>query len=62
MNIPEPMNYLAYENINSKLYIACPEVARESMLKAADKIRQQNHGSSNHSNLEMEAECLMKTL
>ena len=56
------MNYLAYENINSKLYIACPEVARESMLKAADKIRQQNHGSSNHSNLEMEAECLMKTL
>ena len=62
MNIPEPMNYLAYENINSKLYIAYCEVARESMLKTADEIRQQTHGCSNHSNLEMEAECLKKTL
>ena len=38
MNIPEPMNYSAHENINSKLYIAYSEVARESMLKAADEI------------------------
>lgn len=33
------MNYSAYENINSKLYIAYSEVARES--KVADEIRQQ---------------------
>ena len=46
----------------SKLYIAYSEVARESMLKVADEIRQQTNGCSNHSNLEMEAECLMKTL
>ena len=38
MNIPEPMNYSAYENINSKLYVAYSEVAGESMLKAADEI------------------------
>ena len=44
MNIPEPMSYSAYENINTKLYIAYPEVARESMLKAADEIRQQTLG------------------
>ena len=33
------MNYSAYENINSKLYIAYSEVARES--KVADEIIQQ---------------------
>ena len=32
------MNYSAYENINSKLYVAYSEVAGESMLKAADEI------------------------
>ena len=46
MNIPEPMSYSAYENINTKLYIAYPEVARESMLKAADQIRQQALGDN----------------
>ena len=40
MNIPELMNYLANENINSKLFIAYSDVARESMLKAADQIRE----------------------
>ena len=46
MNIPEPMSYSAYENINTKLYIAYPEVARESMLQAADQIRQQTLGDN----------------
>ena len=46
MNIPEPMNYSAYENVNNKLYIAYSEVARESMPKAADEIRQQTLGDN----------------
>lgn len=37
----EPMNYSVYENFSSKIYIAFSEVARESMLKAADENRQQ---------------------
>ena len=46
MNIPELMNYLAYGNINSKLYLAYSEVARELILKAADEIRQQTLGDN----------------
>ena len=46
MNIPEPMSYSTYENINTKLYIAYPEVARKSMLKAAVEIRQQTLGDN----------------
>ena len=40
------MNYSAYENINSKLYIDYSKVARESMLKAADDIIQQTLGDN----------------
>ena len=46
MNIPESMNYSAYENVNNKLYIAYSEVATESMPKAADEIRQQTLGDN----------------
>ena len=40
------MNYSAYENINSKLYIDYSKVARESMFKAADDIIQQTLGDN----------------
>ena len=40
------MDYSAYENINSKLYIDYSKVARESMLKAADDIIQQTLGDN----------------
>ena len=46
MNIPEPINYLAYGKINSKLYIAYSEIARESLFKAADMIRQRTYGDN----------------
>ena len=46
MNIPQPMKYLVYENINSKLYISYSEVARELMLKAADEIGQDTLGDN----------------
>ena len=46
MNIPQPMKYLVYENINSKLYISYSEVARELMLKAADEIGQHTLGDN----------------
>ena len=34
------MNYSAYENINSQIYIAYSEVARESMINTADESMQ----------------------
>ena len=34
------MNYSAYENINSQIYIAYSEVAKESMIKTADESMQ----------------------
>ena len=34
------MNYSTYENINSQIYIAYSEVARESMIKTADESMQ----------------------
>ena len=40
------MNYLAYENINNKIYIAYCEVALKSIIKAADEIMQQTLGDS----------------
>ena len=46
MNIPELMNYSAYENTNSKLYISYSKVAGESMPKAADGIIQQTLGDN----------------
>ena len=46
MNIPQPMKYLVYENINSKLYISYSEVAGELMLKAADEIGQHTLGDN----------------
>ena len=40
------MNNSAYENINSKIYIAYCEVSRESIIKAADEIMQQTLGEN----------------